>query len=152
MAIEAPYSKYRKQNYLIYMAICLVVGLWCVYDGYFNKKWIEEHTNPDGTPQTYLTFNRQSPPFFAAGAIVFFVFWVIVKDKKIVADEKELIVSHSEKIPYSAIQKIDKTNFDTKGFFVVTYTKDGSEVNYKISNRSYDNLKPILEQLVSKIV
>lgn len=60
MAIEAPYSKYRKQNCLIFIIVFIVLSAWCVYDGYLNDEWITEHTNEDGTPQPYLTFNRQA--------------------------------------------------------------------------------------------
>ena len=41
MALEAPYSKYKKQNYLIAIIVCIVLASWCAYDGYFNQKWID---------------------------------------------------------------------------------------------------------------
>jgi len=151
MAIEAPYSKYRKQNLWIFIAICIGLAIWCTYDGYYSESWIAEHTKPDGSPDAYLTFNRQAPPYLLAAAVVLFIFWVVVRNKKITAEENELVMSAGEKIPYSSIQKIDKTNFDSKGFFIIGYKKDSVEVERKISNRSYDNLKPVLEHLVSKI-
>lgn len=158
MVIEAPYSKYRKQNFLIAIGVCLLASVIFGYDGYLSKyEWsgrqsfYEEHTK-DGVPNDTMKFNQLTPLVLVPAAVVCALLFFKVKNKKITADENELIISKSEKIPYSAIQKIDKTNFATKGFFVVTYTKDGSEVNCKISNRSYDNLKPILEHLVSKIV
>jgi len=152
MAIEAPYSKYRRQNCLIFIIAFIVLSTWCVYDGYLNDEWIAEHTNEDGTPQPYLTVNRQAPYVFVPLVILIGTFWYSVRDKKIVAEENELIISEKEKIPYDSIQKIDKTNYDSKGFFVITYkTGQGSEVDKKISYKSYDNLKPVLEHLVAKI-
>ena len=41
MAIEAPISKYKRTNFKIYIVACLVIGIWCIYDGYLNKAWIE---------------------------------------------------------------------------------------------------------------
>jgi hypothetical protein len=55
-------------------------------------------------------------------------------------------------VPYTSIQKIDKTHFSKKGFFVITYTdKGGKEVDRKMSDRKYDNLGPVLDHLVAKI-
>ena len=71
---------------------------------------------------------------------------------QVVADENELIINGKEKIYYDSIQKIDKTHFKSKGFFVITYkSKDGGEVNRKLSYKTYDNLQAILDELVAKI-
>jgi hypothetical protein len=153
MAIEAPISKCKKTNLKIYIIACLAVGLWCVYDGYLNKAWIEEHTNVDGTPQAYLVFNRKAAPIFIGAAVLFGAYIFAIRNKKLVADENELIISDKEKIAYDSIQKIDKTHFNpTTGYFVVTYkNKDGREVNRKISSRTYDGLPAVLDELVAKI-
>ena len=72
--------------------------------------------------------------------------------KKLIADENELIFSDKEKIAYDAIEQIYKTNFESKGYFFITYNEDnGKEAGRKISNRQYDNLKAILDHLVAKI-
>lgn len=152
MAIEAPYSKYRKQNLVILAVISLALAVWCVYDGYINDNWIQEHTNPDGSPQSYLAFNRKAPPYFVAAAVVLVIGFFAVRNKKIVADEDELVITSKEKIPYAAIEKIDKTHFDTKGFFIITYKgQDGKAIERKLTYKAYDNLKPVLEHLVGKI-
>ncbi len=152
MAVEAPYSKYRKTNCLIYILILLVVGGWCVYDGYLNEGWIAEHTNPDGSPKPYLTINRQGPYYMGVAAVAAAIFWLTVRNKKVVADENELIISEKEKIPYNSIQQVDKTHFEARGFFIITYKNaDGRNVLRALSYKKYDNLKAILEHLVSKI-
>jgi hypothetical protein len=152
MAIEAPISKYKKNNLIIYIVLCIVVAGWFAYDGYINKDFIAEHTNDDGTPNSTLVFNQKAPPFFIAAAVLFAVYLYFVKDKKLIADENELVFSSKEKIPYDSIQKIDKTYFDKKGFFIITYKDEhGKEIDKKISDRQYDNLPPILEHLVAKI-
>ena len=76
----------------------------------------------------------------------------MIKGKKLLADEKELVFSGKQKIPYDSIEKIDKTWFDKKGFFVITYKdENGKEAERKISDRNYDGLENILNHLVEKI-
>lgn len=152
MAIEAPLSKYKKTNFMIYIAVLLVAAIWFGYDGYFNEKFKAEHTDEDGTPNSTLAFNQKAPPFLAGGAILFGVYLFVIRNRKIIADENRLILSSQEEIPYDAIQKIDKTYYDKKGSFIITYTnRDGNEAARKLNNRTYDNMDAVLEHLVSKI-
>jgi len=152
MAIEAPISKSKKTNFKIYIAVCIALAIWCAYDGYFNDKWIEEHTDTNGNPETYLVFNRKAPPYFIGAAVLLGAYLLAIRNKKIIADENELVLSDKKRVPYDSIQKIDKTHFDSKGFFLITYkNKDGREVNRKLSDRTYDNLAAILDELVAKI-
>jgi len=152
MAIEAPLSKYKKTNLKIAIVVCVVLGIWCAYDGYLNEKWIEDHTDSEGNPETYLVFNRKAPFYLAAVAVLAGAYLFAVRNKKIIADENELIISDKEKISYDSIQAIDKTHFGSKGFFTITYEKTtGGQVARKISDRKYDNLEAVLEHLVTKI-
>lgn len=152
MAIEAPISKSKKNNLKIYIAVLILITAWFGYDGYFNEKFKEKHTDKNGTPDSTLVFNQKSPPFFIAAAVLLGAYLFVIRNKKLIADENELVISNKEKISYGSIQKINKTNFNTKGFFLITYkNKDGSEINRKISDRKYDNLAPILDELVAKI-
>lgn len=152
MAIEAPYSKHRKTNCILYIIVLLGVAGWCVYDGYINEEWIQDHTNEDGTPQAYLTINRQAPYYLGGVSVLIAIFWLTIRNQKIIADENELIINEKEKIPYDSIQQLDKTHFDSKGFFIITYkTPDGNDALKALSYKKYDNLKELLEHLVSKI-
>jgi hypothetical protein len=152
MAIEAPISKFKKNGLLLYMVICLAVSIWFAYDGYINKKFIEEHTDENGKADSTLVFNQKAPPFGVALGVLFGVYFLVIKNRKLVADENELVISSAEKIPYDAITKIDKTHFESKGYFVLTY-RDGSgkDAECKISNRRYDNLDAVLDHLVGKM-
>ena len=151
MAIEAPVSKFRKTNLIIYIAVCIGITLYCAYDGYFNTKFIEKHS-PDNVPDTTLIFNRKAPPFFIGAAVILGIRLFFIKNKKIIADENELVLSDKEKIAYDSIRQIDKTNFESKGYFLITYnTENGKESDRKISDRQYDNLKAILDHLIAKI-
>jgi hypothetical protein len=152
MVLEAPISKSKKNTLKIYIAICVLIAVWFGYDGYFNETFKEKHTDSNGTPDSTLVFNQKSPPFFIAAAALLGVYLFVIRNKKLIADENELVISNKEKISYDSILKIDKTGFDSKGLFIITYkNKDGSEVNRKISDKTYDNLKAVLDKLVAEI-
>ena len=70
MAIEAPVSKYKKNNLRIFIILCIVAAVWFGYDGYFSKKFIEKHQDVQGNPDSTLAFNRKSPPYFIGAAAV----------------------------------------------------------------------------------
>jgi len=179
MTIEAPYSKHSKTNFKIGIVLCVAVAIIFAYDGYLSKyEWslrrsfYEEHVK-DGKPDFDMVFNQKSPFVFAGLAAVTTVWFWARKNKKVLADENELIISDKERISYDSIQQIDKTHFrprtkrkfvgnsngevqeksgQPEGYFIITYkNKDGKKVNYKLSDRKYDNLAAILEHLVAKI-
>jgi hypothetical protein len=158
MSIIAPISKFKKNNLKIYALFCLGFAAFFAYDGYLSKypwshrqSFYEKHA-PDGVMDGAMKFNRRAPILLAAGAIAFFIWGIAIKDKKITAEENELVIDDKQHIPFDSIQKVDKRNFDSKGYFVITY-KDGSgaEVNRKISDKRYDDLGAVLERIVSKM-
>lgn len=152
MAIEAPTSKFKKNNLKIYIALCVGLAIWFAYDGYFNKKFIQKNTDDDGRPNATLVINQKAPPFLIGAAALFGVYLFIIKGKKLIADDRELVISPQKKIAYESIEKIDKTYFEKKGFFIVTYKdQNGNEIDFKMSDRKYDNLGLILDHLVAKI-
>ena len=152
MAIEAPISKFKKNGLLIYIVVCLAASAWFAYDGYLNEDFKAEHTGEDGKADSTLVFNQKAPPFGAGIAVLLAGYFLLIKNKKLVADENDLIVSATEKIPYESIQKIEKTHFESKGFFVLTYKdSSGKEVECRINSRRYDNLSAVLEHLVGKM-
>jgi len=158
MAIEAPMSKFKKNNFKIAIFACVVFAIIFAYDGYLSRyEWslrrsfYEKHVK-DGKPDDTMIFNRTAPFCLVAIAALLALRLRAIKDKKLLADEKQLIINDKEKISYDSIQKIDKTFFSSKGYFVITYKdKDGTEVNRKISDRTYDNLAVILDELTAKI-
>ncbi|MHC5184331.1 MAG: hypothetical protein ACYSPI_08665 [Planctomycetota bacterium] len=149
MAIEAPLSKYKKNNTLIIAAILIGGGAWLAYDGYKNQDFIKKHT-VDGVADHTLIIHRKSPPFLVGAGILVGAYYFVIKGKKLIAGENELDTGKI-KIAYDAIEKINKTHFDKKGFFIVTYSQDGQSKELKLSDRTYDNLGQILDQIVSKI-
>lgn len=158
MAIEAPVSKYRKTNLKIYIAVCIIFAFVFAYDGYLSKyEWSRRHSFyekhvKDGQPDETMIFNQITPIVLAAAAVGLAARLRAVKDKKLLADENELVISGREKVSYDSIQKIDKTHFSSKGYFIIAYKdKDGTEINRKLSDRTYDNLAAVLDELVAKI-
>lgn len=152
MAIVAPTSKFKKTNLKIYIVLCIGLAIWFAYDGYFNEKFKQKYTNENGEPTASLVINQKAPPFLFGAALLLGLYLFLIKDKKLVADDRELVMSPQKKIPYDSIEKIDKTYFEKKGFFIVTYKDpNGNEIDLKMSDRKYDNLGLILDHLVSKI-
>jgi len=151
MSVIAPYCQYKKTNFKLGILILLVAAVWFAYDGYKSETFKKRHTK-NGQPDSTLAFHRNSPPFFAAGAIVLAIILAKVKGKKIVADEQDLILSDGGKIPYNSIETVNKTEYQSKGFFTVEYkSQDGQKKLCKISNRDFDNLDAVLGILVAKI-
>jgi len=137
---------------VIITLLCLAASAWFAYDGYLNEEFKKKHTDEDGTPDSTLVFNQKAPPLGVGIAVLLGAYLLTIRGKKLVADENELIVSSAERIAYDAMRKIDKTHFDSKGFFVLTYKDEGGkEIERKISSRKYDNLAAVLDYLVEKI-
>ena len=93
MAIEAPTSKFRKTNLKIYIALCIGLAIWFAYDGYLNEKFRQKNTDENGRPNATLVINQKAPPFLIGAAVLFGIYLFIIKDKKLVADDRELGVS-----------------------------------------------------------
>jgi hypothetical protein len=161
MALVAPVSKYKVKTYLIYMAFCVIVAAVFAYDGYlskyewsyrynsfYTKHFIDKGNKPDGD----MVFNQKAPIYIGILAAMLGGYVLVIRSRKIVADDNALVIDGKTTIPYDSVQKIDKTDFDAKGHFTFTYkTSDGKEIDCKISDRNYDNLKAVLDHLVAKI-
>ncbi|NLH42434.1 MAG: hypothetical protein GX448_11405 [Planctomycetes bacterium] len=152
MAIEAPLSRYKRTNFYIYMGVCLVAALWFAYDGYLNQAFIAKHTDEQGKPTGTLVTNRVAPPFLVGGAAVLGGWLYAIRNRKVVAGDDALLIAGKQRIPYDAIEKIDKTHFEKRGFFTITYKNEqGAVAQRTLSDREYDNLGPILDHLIAKI-
>ena len=151
MAIVAPLSKYKVKTFLIYMAVLVGFAAYCFYDCHYNESFREKHS-PDGKPDGTMVFNQKAPAYLVGAAVLLGVYLLVIRNKKVVAEDDALVIDGQVSIPYDTVQKIDKTDFDAKGHFTFTYkTPDGKEIDRKISDGDYDNLKAILDHLVAKI-
>ena len=139
MALEATYSQYKKTNFKIGIVILIGFGLYCAYDGYFKEKFINKHT-VDGRPDLTLQFNQNAPYVLIPVAAVLGLWFLLVKDRKITAEADGITINGREKIAYDSIEKIDKTYFETKEYFVLTYKNEsGGETERRLDGRNYDN-------------
>jgi len=151
MALVAPLSKYKVKTFLIYMAVLVGFAAWLFYDGHYNQSFKEKHA-PDGKPDGTMVFNQKAPAYLVGAAALLGVYLLVIRNKKVVAEDNALVIDGKTSIAYDSVQKIDKTDFDAKGHFTFTYkTPDGKEIDRKVSDRDYDNLKAVLDHLVAKI-
>ncbi len=150
IVIEAPISRYTRNSLIVGMVFLVGFGLYCIYDGYFNKAFIEKYTK-DGKPDATLLFNQKSPPVLFVAAVLLAGRWALIRKRKVVAGDTELVINDKTHIPYDAIEQIDKTLFKKKGLFVITYTISGKQYHKKLSENTYDNMEAILDHLVAQI-
>jgi hypothetical protein len=160
MAVEAPVSKYKKDNYRIAIGVLLVLATVFAYDGYLSRyEWsrrqsfYKEHVlDNDGKPDGTMLFNQRVPPVLAAVAALLAVRLAMIRGRRITAGDDGLVLAGGKTIPYDCIEQIDKTHFDSKGSFVLTYKAGGgAETDLKLSARAYDNMPAILDVLTAKI-
>ena len=152
MAIEAPLSRHKRNNFYIYMAVCIGAALWLAYDGYLNKGFIASHTDEQGRPDSTLVANQKLPPLFLAGALALGGYACAIRGRKVVAEDDALVIAGKQRIRYDAIEKIDKTFFEKRGYFTITYkTEQGGQAKRTLHDREYDNLGPILDHLIAQI-
>ena len=150
MAIIAPISKYKKNTLRIFIVALIGLSIYCAYDGYYNQKFIEKNTE-DGVQNSTLVFNRKAPPFMIGAAVIIGINLLLIRNKKVTADD-QTVITCKQKISYDSIEQIDKTHFDSKGFFIITYKNEqGNNSQLKLSDRTYDNLSAVLDEIVSKI-
>jgi hypothetical protein len=151
MAIKVPVSRYRKNNHLIALVICLALAAWCFYDGRYNKEFIQKHTNPDGTPNDpWLIVNRNAPPYLLIAGVLVIANFYRVRNQRVRIDEDTLFINGLS-IPLKEVVEIDRTEFDTKGFFVLSYKSGGAEQKITLYSRQYDHLSDILDRLIEEI-
>jgi hypothetical protein len=151
MAIEAPISKFKKNNLKIYIVFCAAMAVWFGYDGFFSESFKAKHTK-NGVVDSTIFMNKAAAFGLAVAAAALAGYLIAVAGKRIVADDNGLIIDGVKRIPYVSIDKIDKTNFKSKGYFTFSYKDEGgAESKLKISDRRYDNLPAVLDKLVEKI-
>jgi hypothetical protein len=158
MSIEAPLSKYKKHNMLITMVAFIGFAAIFGYDGYMSKyEWSKRYDfykkhviDNNGVPDGDMKINQYGSILLLALGLYNGFNFLKSKDKKIVADEQGL-TCEGLTIPYNQIDSIDKTYFNSKGFFTIHYQDQQQTKTLKISDRQYDHLPAVLDHLVSKL-
>ncbi|AQT67620.1 hypothetical protein STSP2_00768 [Anaerohalosphaera lusitana] len=151
MAIQAPYSSYRKKNLVIWAVVLLAAAAWFAYDGYINEDFIQEHTSEEGVADSDLKLNRMAPFVLVPGAALLGIGYWLFGKKKVTADE-EGITAEGRSIKYDQIEAVNKTHFDNKGKFTVIYKDaNGKQDELVLSRYKYDNISAVLDKIVEKI-
>ncbi len=159
MALVAPF--FKKKSLIKWICACIVFAVIFLYDGYLSKyQWsmrysfYKEHViDKGGKPDEMMIWNQKWLPITCGViALLLGIKFYTVRNRKIVAEDSDIVIDGKLNIAYDSIQKIDKTNFDSKGHFTLTYKgPDGREIDRKISDKDYDNLEAILGHIVAKI-
>jgi hypothetical protein len=145
MTIEAPLSKYKRNSFLIGMAICVGLSVWCAYDGYLSPTFKEAH-------HEWWVTNRAAPFILLPFAAIMGIWLHAIRGRKLVANDSELVIANKSRISYDAIESIDRTDFEGKGSFTIIYKHaNGREAKRKLSDREFDNLAAVLDLLIAKI-
>jgi len=150
MAVEAIGSRHARHSGFIIAAVCLAGALWFGYDGWMGGYRDKQLAQNDGKPTANLLFNQYAPIPLVAVAAFAVVSALRLTSRKIAADDHGLTTASGRLITYDDIKKIDKRFFDKAGHFTVTYSDAGTERQLKISDRKYDNLGLLLDELVRR--
>ncbi len=154
MAVTATGSTYSRNNALIIGVVCLGVALIFFNDGWlswFGRTYREEQlAKNDGKPTINLLFNQYAPFPLALVAVYMFFRAVQIPKLRAVADENGLTVNNETPIAYSDITHIDNRFFKEKGYFVVGYRAGGEAKEVRLSDRLYDKLALLLDELVAR--
>ncbi len=144
MAIEATGSVYTRNTRLLIAGICLFAAAYFFYDGWINKEFQETKSEFD------VQFNRYVPIPLMIICIGSAVWGFIGAGKKIVLTDEGLTINDGTMIPFSAMTHIDTREFKEKGHYTIGYEQDGQKKALKLSDRVYDNLGVLKDELVAK--
>ena len=148
MAVVATGSRHTQNTNYIIAIICILVGLYFFYDGWFGKYREKELEENDGQPTYDLYINQYAIIPLAAIAAFFAISGLRIKSRKITADEAGLECADGLKIAYASIKQIDKRFFEKEGHFTLEYDLGSESKKLKLTDRSYDNLGLLLDEIV----
>jgi hypothetical protein len=148
MAVTATGSRHTRNTNYIIAIVCIVVGLYFFYDGWFGNYREKELEKNDGKPTFNLYINQYAIIPLAAIAVYFALAAKRLQSKRIEADDAALSFSHGLKIPYNNIKQIDRRFFEKEGHFTLEYEAEGSIKRIKLKDRMYDGLGLLLDEIV----
>ena len=94
--------------------------------------------------------NRIIPFICVIGTLYFLVASAKLKSRKLVADEKGVTLAGGEEIAYASIKQTDKRYFEKEGHFTIEYGAGGTDKKVKLSDRDYDGLGLLLDEVVRR--
>jgi len=149
MAVVATGSRHKRNSNWMIAAACIAFALWFLYDGWVNKDFQKEKMEQG--KQLDLQANRYYVPIACAALAVYFAISAVrTKGLRAAADEQGLLLADGTRIGYDAIEKIDKRFFDQEGHFTVSYRSGAQERRLRLSDRDYDQLGLVLDEIVQR--
>jgi len=147
MSVKAIGSKYAKNTSYLYVLICMVMGLWFCYDGWFGEYRATELAKNDGMPTPNLYANQYLIIPLTLISIWFYI--SALKVGKLVAEatSEGLIINNNPLIAYTDFVHIED-RFKTKGVVIIAYMSDGVQNEVKLSDRQYDQLGLLRDELI----
>lgn len=149
MAVEARGSRFSRTNNLITAAVMILLGAWFTYDGWFSADFQQKNT-VDGKPNIDLKINRYVPALLFPLGLYFVYQAQRMSKRKITADEKGLTLENGNQIAYEQFTQIDNRFFAKEGHFTMEYKDGGETRKLKFSDRQYDGLGLLLDEIVKK--
>ena len=150
MAVVATGCRHTRNTNYIIAVVCILVGLYFFYDGWFGSYREKELEENEGKPTISLYINQYAIIPLAVIAVYFALAAKRLNAKRIEADDTALSFSHGLKIPYNSIQQIDKRFFEKEGHFTIEHDADGSIKKLKLNDRTYDGLGLLLDEIVRR--
>lgn len=151
MAVEASGSKLSRNNNLIVAVVCLAFAAWFAYDGWLGEYKDKELAENDGQPTVNLRVNQIYGPVGLSIVAIYFLYGALrLPSRRIVADDRIILIDGQREIAYGAIEFIDHRKFDKEGHFTVGYSDAGQSKQMKFSSRKYDNLSSLLAEIVKQ--
>jgi hypothetical protein len=140
MAVTGTLAKGRKWKWVIYMIVALCVGLWGIYDGWFNPAFkVAEKANDRLFSQV---LGIALPTLF----LVLFVGFFVIRKMRVVVDEKGISVNDKLTIAWDSITDLDASR-EEKGLLDIFYQKDGKKAKYVLDNYKVDHFEEMLDEI-----
>jgi len=152
MAVEAKGSNYSFRTGIIITVASIAFGAYFFYDGWISESYQQKETDPETGETTFnLKFNRVYGPIVCGLAAGYFLIGALtLRRKRLVAEGEGLRFSGGQFIPYGAMKAINRTPLQKKGYFTIDYEEEGQRKTLKLTERVYDNLGLLLDEIVKQ--
>jgi hypothetical protein len=140
MAVIGTLAKSRKMKWFLYMVLSLGFAFYCLYDGWFNQKYLAPEKSGD------LWFNRIGAVALAAVFVYLVVGFFFIRKTRVVVDEKGVNVNNKLSIDWASMTSVDDSRAE-KGLLEILYTKDGRERKFVLDNYKVDHFEEMLDEI-----
>ena len=135
--VECPAAKDPAVRLFILAAMMLGFGIWCFIDAYLGGKypWKDQMTLNE---KLSYYFNHGGAIILPLAALVPIAWAIVILRRKVVADEEGIGYAGKDKIPWTAVTRLDTSQLADKGCLSLHYEADGPQTmdldGYKLKN------------------